>query len=210
MTTQPVSVLPRLLLICDRDAAQGRPLLDVIPAVSDALHGDLLVQLREKTMPDAELRALAAQLRDTLETNALLTVNDRPQLAQDLNLGLHLPAASPPAADRPALLGRSLHNLQEAQTAIRDAADYAVAGTIFPTSSKPGHAGDGLDHLRTLAAALAPIPAYAIGGITAQNAAYAIAAGAHGVAVRSAILAASNPAAAARAIAAAIADSLRQ
>ena len=202
--------LPRLLLICDREAAQGRPLLDVIAAVSDALNGHLIVQLREKTMPDAELRALAAQLRNTLGNDALLTVNDRPQLARELNLGLHLPAASPPAADRPALLGRSLHNLPEARTAIRDAADYAVAGTIFPTSSKPGHAGDGLDHLRALAAALAPIPAYAIGGITAQNTAAAIAAGAHGVAVRSAILAAANPAAAARAIAAAIADSLRQ
>lgn len=202
--------LPRLLLICDRDAAQGRPLLDVIPAVSDALNGDVLIQLREKTMPDAELRALAAQLRNTLETNALLTVNDRPQLAQDLNLGLHLPAASPAISDRPALLGRSVHNLPEARTAIRDAADYAVVGTIFPTTSKPGHAGDGLTHLRALADALAPIPAYAIGGITAQNAADAIAAGAHGVAVRSAILAAADPAAAARAISAAIADSLRQ
>lgn len=210
MTAQPVSVLPRLLLICDRAAARGRPLPDVIAAVSDALHGDLLVQLREKTMPEAELRLLAAQLRDALENNALLTVNDRLQLAHELNLGLHLPAASPPAADRPALLGRSVHNPQEAQTAIRDAADYAVVGTIFPTTSKPGHAGDGLAHLRALAAALAPIPAYAIGGITAENAAHAIAAGAHGVAVRSAILGADNPAAAARAIAAAIADSLRQ
>ena len=210
MTAQPVSALPRLLLICDRAAAQGRPLLDVIAAVSDALHGDLLVQLREKTMPDAELRPLAAQLRDTLENNALLTVNDRPQLAQDLGIGLHLPAASPPVTERPALLGRSVHNPQEARTAIHDAADYAVVGTIFPTTSKPGHAGDGLDHLRALAAALAPIPAYAIGGITAQNAAHAIAAGAHGVAVRSAILGDDDPAAAARAIAAAIADSLRQ
>lgn len=205
-----MTTLPRLLLICDHAAARGRPLLDVIAAVSDALHGNLLVQLREKTMLDAELRPLAAQLRDALENNALLTVNDRPQLAHELNLGLHLPAASPPAADRPALLGRSVHNPQEARAAIRDAADYAVVGTIFPTTSKPGHAGDGLAHLRTLSDALAPIPAYAIGGITAQNAADAIAAGAHGVAVRSAILGADNPAAAARAIAAAIADSLRQ
>lgn len=205
-----MSTLPRLLLICDRAAAQGRPLLDVIAAVSDVLHGHLLVQLREKTMPEAELRPLAAQLRDALENNALLTINDRPQLAQDLGIGLHLPAASPAISDRPALLGRSVHNPQEARAAIRDHADYAVVGTIFPTTSKPGHAGDGLAHLRALAAALAPIPAYAIGGITAQNAADAIAAGAHGVAVRSAILGTDNPPAAARAIAAAIADSLRQ
>ena len=205
-----MTTLPRLLLICDHAAARGRPLLDVIAAVSDALHGNLLVQLREKTMLDAELRPLAAQLRDALENDALLTVNDRPQLARELNLGLHLPAAAPAISDRPALLGRSVHNPPEARAAIRDAADYAVVGTIFPTTSKPGHAGDGLAHLRALTAALAPIPAYAIGGITAENAADAIAAGAHGVAVRSAILGAANPAAAARAIAAAIADSLRQ
>lgn len=201
--------LPRLLLICDRAAARGRPLVDVTAAVSDALNGDVLVQLREKQLPDAELRALAAQLRDALGNDALLAVNDRPQLARKLNLGLHLPAASPAVADRPKLLGRSVHNLREAQTAIRDHTDYAVVGTIFPTGSKPGHAGDGLAHLRTLADALTPIPAYAIGGISAANAAGAIAAGAHGVAVRSAILGADDPAAAARAIAAAIADSLR-
>lgn len=205
-----MTALPRLLLICDRDAARGRPLVDVTAAVSDALNGDVLVQLREKQLPDAELRALAAQLRDALGNDALLAVNNRPQLARELRIGLHLPAASLAVLDRPALLGRSVHNLQEAQTAIRDAANYAVVGTIFPTSSKPGYAGDGLEHLRTLADALAPIPAYAIGGISAENAAAAIAAGAHGVAVRSAILGADDPAAAARAIAAAIADSLRK
>ena len=204
-----MTALPRLLLICDRVAARGRPLADVTAAVSDALNGDLIVQLREKQLPDAELRTLAAQLRDALGNDALLAVNDRPQLARELRIGLHLPAASPAVADRPALLGRSVHNLQEAQTAIRNAADYAVVGTIFPTGSKPGHAGDGLGHLRALAHALAPIPAYAIGGISAANAADAIAAGAHGVAVRSAILGADDPVAAARAIAAAIADSLR-
>ena len=202
--------LPRLLLVSDRAAARGRPLVDIVRAVSDALSGELLVQLREKEMPDGDLRALAAQLRDALPGAALIVVNDRPQIARELELGLHLPAASASASRRPALLGRSVHDRSEAQTAIAAGVDYAIVGTIFPTTSKPGHAGDGLTHLRSLTDQLSPIPAYAIGGIAAANAAEAVAAGAHGVAVRSAILSADDPPAAAREIAAAIGDSLRE
>ena len=202
------SPLPRLLLVSDRAAARGRPLVELIAAVCDALNGDLLIQLREKELPAAELRALAAQLRDAL-SGAPIVINDRPRIARELGLGLHLPAASASVAERPPLLGRSVHNPAEARRAIRDGVDYAVVGTIFPTGSKPGHAGDGLAHLRGLAGQLSPIPAYAIGGIDAENASVAIAAGAHGVAVRSAILGADDPPAAAQAIADAIADSLR-
>ena len=209
MTSRVDSPLPRLLLVSDRAAARGRPLVELVAVVCDALSGDLLIQLREKELPDAELRALAAQLRDALGDGAPIVINDRPQIARELALGLHLPAASASVAERPPLLGRSVHNPAEARQAIRDAVDYAVVGTIFPTGSKPGHAGDGLAHLRALAEQLSPIPSYAIGGIDAENAAAAIAAGAHGVAVRSAILGADDPPAAARAIADAIADSLR-
>ena len=207
--TSRAAPLPRLLLVSDRAAARGRPLVELIAAVCDALNGDLLIQLREKELADAELRALAAQLRDALNDRTPIVVNDRPQLARELGLGLHLPAASASAAERPPLLGRSAHNPAEAWRAIGDGVDYAVVGTIFPTGSKPGHAGDGLEHLRALAEQLSPIPAYAIGGIDAANAADAIAAGARGVAVRSSILGADDPPAAAQAIADAIADSLR-
>ena len=208
MTERPAP-LPRMLLVSDRAAARGRPLVELIAAVSDALNGDLLIQLREKELPATELRALAARLRDALNDRALIVVNDRPQLARELGLGLHLPAAAASVTERPPLLGRSVHNPAEARRAIRDGVDYAVVGTIFPTGSKPGHAGDGLAHLRGLAGQLSPIPTYAIGGISAENAAEVIAAGAHGVAVRSAILGADDPPAAAQAIADAIADSLR-
>ena len=207
--TSRAALLPRLLLVSDRAAARARPLVELIAAVCDALNGDLLIQLREKELPDAELRALVAQLRDALNDRAPIVINDRPQIARELGLGLHLPAAAASVDERPPLFGRSVHNPAEARRAIRDGVDYAVVGTIFPTGSKPGHAGDGLVHLRALAEQLSPIPAYAIGGIDAANAADAIAAGAHGVAVRSAILGADDPPAAARAIADAIADSLR-
>ena len=57
--------------------------------------------------------------------------------------------------------------------------------------------------------ALAPIPCYAIGGITRENAGDAILAGAWGVAVRAGILSADQPGLAARAIVDAVGDSLR-
>ena len=152
---------------------------------------------------------MAGELRDGLPSGALLVVNDRAEIAQELRIGLHLPAASASVGDRPALLGRSVHDRVEAETAIGDGADYAVVGTIFPTGSKPGHAGDGLGHLGALSDRLAPMLVYAIGGIEARNAGAAIGAGAHGVAVRSAILGAEDPAGAAREIAAVIAGSLR-
>ena len=201
--------LPRLLLVCDREAARGRPLVEVVVAVAEAVEGEVLVQLREKEMAEAELRALAAALRDGLPSGALVVINDRAEIARELRIGLHLPAASASVGDRPTLLGRSVHDRVEAETAVRDEADYAVVGTIFPTGSKPGHAGDGLGHLGALGDRLAPMPVYAIGGIEARNAAAAIGAGAHGVAVRSAILGAEDPAGAAREIAAVIADSRR-
>ena len=201
--------LPRLLLVCDQGAARGRPLTEVVVAVAEALGGEVLVQLREKEMGETELRALAGELRDGLPARALLVVNDRAEIARELGIGLHLPAASASVGDRPALLGRSVHDLVEAERAIGDGADYAVVGTIFATGSKPGYAGDGLGHLGALSDRLAPMPVYAIGGIEARNTGAAIGAGAHGVAVRSAILGAEDPAGAAREIAAAIADSWR-
>jgi thiamine-phosphate pyrophosphorylase len=70
---------------------------------------------------------------------------------------------------------------------------------VFPTGSKPGHPGAGLDALARLARIVAPAPAFAIGGLTPERAALVRGAGAHGVAVRSAILGAPDPAGAARA-----------
>ena len=200
-----MTALPRLMLVADRAAARGRPLAALVRAVSEALGGELFVQLREKDLPDAELLALARALRAALGAGALLSINDRPAAARALGLGLHLPAASERPRSAPRPLGRSVHNAAEAAIAAADAADYAVVGTIFPTASKPGHRGGGLEHLSALAAALEPIPAYAIGGIVRENAGAAIAAGAWGAAVRTGILAADDPARAARAIA----DSLR-
>ena len=201
--------LPRLMLVTDRAVTRGRSLAAVAREVSEALAGEVFVQLREKDLGDEELLALATEVWAALGPGAVMAVNDRAAVARALGVGLHLPAVAMRGADDPRPLGRSVHDADEARVAVGDGVDYAVVGTIFPTASKPGHRGDGLEHLGVMVEALAPIPCYAIGGITRENAADAIAAGAWGVAVRAGILSADQPGLAARAIVDAVRDSLR-
>jgi thiamine-phosphate pyrophosphorylase len=82
--------------------------------------------------------------------------------------------------------------------------DYIGVGPVYATPTKPGRPATGLDLVR-YAAAHAPLPFFAIGGIHAGNSAAVIAAGARGVAVVRAIAQAPNPERAARELRAALA-----
>ena len=195
--------LPRLMLVTDRDATRGRRLEDVVHAAAVGADGRLFVQVCEPGLGDDDLRELCERIAGRVDPSVRIAVNGRPSLAARLGIGLHLPALAPAAECAAALAGRSVHDAAEADAALAERVDYAVIGTVFATDSHPGLEGRGLDHVRVLTRRLGAIPAYAIGGITAANAAFAIAAGAHGVAVRSGILAADNPAGAARTILAA-------
>jgi thiamine-phosphate pyrophosphorylase len=82
--------------------------------------------------------------------------------------------------------------------------DYVGVGPVFATPTKPDHASPlGFDGLAAVCRA-APMPAVAIGGLTAAHAASVLAAGARGLAVVSGICAAADPQAAARAFALAV------
>jgi thiamine-phosphate diphosphorylase len=197
------------MLVTDRQETGG---VDLVAVVAAAVEGGVgLVQVREKDLDDEALAALIRRLQARLGAAPVrLVVNGRPALARTLGLGLHLPASAPaPAGWRPPLLGRSVHDEAEAGRARADGVDYAVVGPVFATPSKPGHPGAGLDRLGLLCRRLAPTPVYAIGGFSPGRVEAALAAGAHGVAVRSALLGAPAPAATAfgflRAIEAALA-----
>ena len=190
-------ILHRLMLIADQQGTGGRPLPDVIVRAANGVGGRLVVQFRERDMRDAELVAVIRAVQRRMPPLTTLIVNDRPQVATALGIGLHLPASSDCPADRYALLGRSVHDEQEAQRALDDRVDYAIVGTIFETASHPGRLGAGLAHLADLRETLGNIPSYAIGGIDAERAPQAVDAGAWGVAVRTAILSADDPAEAA-------------
>lgn len=172
------------------------------------------VQLREKAMTEAEVVALGRALRDATmrqpagargEARALLLVNSSVAAARACDAdGVHVPEDAPLPRDRAGLLvGRSVHSVEGARRAEAEGVDYIVLGTIFPSRSHPGGATGGVPSLIEVREAVR-LPIIAIGGITSENAAAAIAAGADGVAVISAILATPDPLTAALSLRAAI------
>jgi thiamine-phosphate pyrophosphorylase len=193
------------MLVTDRLATHGRDLAEV---VEEAVAGGVgLVQVRERDLPEADVEALLRQLLDRLRgSGARLVVNGRPALARTLGVGLHLPAAALPAVPRVAFTGRSVHDEDEARRAGADGVSYVVAGPIFPTGSKPGHPGAGAALIARLGRVLPSTPIFAIGGLVPERVETVRSSGAHGIAVRSAILGAADPARAARAFAEALTE----
>ena len=199
------SRVPRLMLVTDRRATGRRDLLEIVAA---AVAGGVdAVQVREKDLTDSELTSLLRRVQQAVQARAAVLVNGRPGVAKALGAGLHLPGNAPgPAEHDWPLWGRSVHSPDEAQRRAEEEPDYLLVGPIYPTGSKPGHPGGGLRLVEATARAVAPLPVLAIGGIDAFNAGAVVSAGAAGVAVRGAILEASDPERTARSIHAAITE----
>jgi thiamine-phosphate pyrophosphorylase len=97
------------------------------------------------------------------------------------------------------LLGVSVHNVQEAEEAVKCGADYLGVGPMYFTSTKTNlHEVKGPDVIKEIRAAGITLPIVGIGGIDKERAASVLEAGADGVAVISAISQAPCPTAAAR------------
>jgi thiamine-phosphate pyrophosphorylase len=199
-----VTRTPSLYLVTDRRQARGRPLADVVQAALDG--GVDAVQLREKDLIGAELLRLAMALRElTARYGASLLINDRIDVALAAAAdGVHLPRDGFPVAAARALLGAgrliavSTHRPTEVSAAAADGADFVVFGPVYATASKAAYGPPrGPDDLARACAASA-IPVLAIGGVTTERIAEVRAAGASGIAVVSAIIAADDPAGAAR------------
>jgi len=196
--------LPTLCLITDRRQCGGSELEAVVEAAIEG--GVNVVQLREKDLPAGEMFSLGMRLREVTRGKALLLINDRVDVAQACGAdGVHLPENGLPTSiarwvmGRNALVGRSAHSVEAAARAGRDGADLVQLGTIFDSPSKPDSTPAGSELLREVADAVS-VPVLAVGGVTPENAAEAIAAGASGVAVISAICRADDPKAAAKAL----------
>jgi thiamine-phosphate pyrophosphorylase len=153
--------------------------------------GAATVQYRNKSASAALARKQAARLSVLCHDAAVpLIVNDDVRLALDVDAaGVHLGADDGDLAAARAilgpdrLLGASCHDRPALAAAARRAgADHVAFGSVFASATKPAAVRAPLA-LFGDAAARAGLPAVAIGGITAENAAEAIAAGAHAVAV---------------------------
>jgi thiamine-phosphate pyrophosphorylase len=192
---------PTLYVILDRAAARGRDLVDVLEATIAG--GCRMVQLRDKEWPSGRLWPLAERLRDRCRAAGVtFIVNDRLDLALAVDAdGVHLGQEDlPPDRARRLLrpgmvLGLSTHSEAQARAARAAGADYIAVGSMFPTPTKLDFELVGPDLIRKLRGDIR-VPLIGIGGITHDNVAEVIRAGADGVAVISAVCAAADPRAA--------------
>jgi thiamine-phosphate pyrophosphorylase len=196
---------PFLYAILDAERLAGRAAGDAAEAL--ARGGAALVQLRAKDVTDRELFALAgAAAEGAHRGGALFVVNDRPDVALMVGAdGVHLGQDDLPPADArrvlgdDAIVGRSTHSLDQVRTALGEPVDYVAIGPVFPTATKANPDPVVGPELLREARALTGRPLVAIGGIDAARAVVAIAAGADGVAVISALTGAPDLERAARA-----------
>jgi thiamine-phosphate pyrophosphorylase len=174
--------------------------------VNAALEGGArLVQYRNKTA-SSQLKLEQARALKTLcaRHDAILIVNDDVELAAAVDAhGAHLGRDDRFGPDVRGRLGTGrligvscYRSIELARAARADGADYVAFGSFFPSKVKPGAVRAPIDLLAQAKAEL-DMPVVAIGGITVENGAALVAAGADALAVISALFDAPDVAAAA-------------
>lgn len=159
------------------------------------------VQFRQKQGTTRELVAIAEGMQKVCEAHKVpLIVNDRADIALAVGAaGAHFGQDDmrvsigrrilPPEA----IIGASARTEEKILEAITEGADYIGFGPIYGTTSKPdAELAKGLERLRRMCD-LAACPVIAIGGIGVETAGDVIRAGAHGIAVISAVCAHPEP-----------------
>jgi thiamine-phosphate pyrophosphorylase len=158
------------------------------------------IQLREKDLPASDIAALAREILQTIAAKACptkLLINSRPDIALGTGAhGVHLTAqpneltiaqvrALYDSANRPApIITISCHTLEEVHRARLNQADAILFAPVFEKIivGQTATPGQGIDRLRAACLAASPIPVYALGGVTPENARSCLDAGAAGIA----------------------------
>jgi thiamine-phosphate pyrophosphorylase len=206
----------RLYFVCD--ALPGGS--DPGPLLAAALRGGVdVIQLREKAPRRAEELISFSEpfARAAREHGALFILNDRPDLVEACGAdGVHVGqddesvSRARAQAGPAAVVGLSTHSVEEVETARSAAgderADQISVGPVWETPTKEGRPATGLSLIERAAAGPDDPPWFAIGGIDAGNVGEVAAAGARRIVVVRAIRDADDPAAAARALRAALPD----
>jgi thiamine-phosphate pyrophosphorylase len=199
----------RLYLVCEAMPGGRDPEALLQAALSG---GADIVQLREKELGREEIERSARTFRRLCDTySALFIVNDDPYLARTCDAdGVHVGQDDASAAEArellgpEAIVGLSTHSEEQLAASAEEPVDYVSVGPIWETPTKEGRPGVGLG-LVEHAAANAPHPFFAIGGIDPGNAAEVVAAGARRLGVVRAIRDAEDPMAVAEALRGALA-----
>jgi thiamine-phosphate pyrophosphorylase len=202
MTT--AHLLRGLYVLTDAVLTPGEQLLAAVAAAIDG--GAAVVQYRNKSgdtmRQEAEAAALLALCR---ERGVPLIVNDDVALAARIGAdGVHVGREDPDLHQARAALGRSAiigvscyDDLERARRAQAEGADYVAFGSFFASPTKPAAVPASLDLLRKARSQL-NVPVAAIGGITPDNGAQLVAAGADLLAVITGVFAQPDIRAAAR------------
>ncbi|CAM5371200.1 thiamine phosphate synthase [Bacillus safensis] len=173
--------------------------------VKEAIQGGItMFQFREKgekALQGEEKKQLARQIQALCqEANVPFIVNDDVQLAIDLDAdGVHVGQEDTNAKDvreriGNKILGVSTHNLDEVKQAMKDGADYVGMGPVYPTETKKDtRSVQGVSLITEVRRHGLQIPIVGIGGITYDNAAPVIQAGADGISIISAISQSADP-----------------
>ena len=198
--------MPILCYVTDRRAFSKDHELDAREALlhkiqEAAAAGVDWIQVREKDLSGKECAALTSTAIERVARRSTrkqgttrILVNDRLDVALSQAAGgVHLGENSLPVekarklADsriRPQdfLIGVSCHSVQAATAAAKGGANYIFFGPVFATPSKAAYgAPQGLARLAEVCRAVS-LPVVAIGGITLDNAASCLSAGASGIA----------------------------
>lgn len=192
----------RLHAILDVDVAD-RAGWQVLPLAEAFLAGGArVIQLRAKHLASGVFLQHADRLvRAAAALDAQIIVNDRADLALLAGAaGAHVGQEDlPPAAVRrllgpEAVVGLSTHTVPQIEAAVREPVTYIAIGPVFGTATKDtGYEAVGLQRVREAVRIAAGRPVVAIGGITLQNAASVIEAGASAVAIISDLVATGAP-----------------
>jgi len=185
-------------LLTDRELAPGGDVTAVVAAALQA--GIRAVQYREKELSTGDQYRQGQILAELVsQAGGWLIVNDRIDIALAVGAaGVHLGQTDLPLpiarrlGGAELIIGISVDTVAQAQQAEREGADYLGVGAIFPTATKPEAPVLGLARLAEITRAVS-IPVIAIGGITCDRLQPLAAAGADGIAVVSAVMAAPDP-----------------
>jgi thiamine-phosphate pyrophosphorylase len=186
--------IPRFYPILDTAVLRSNGVSVIHAAEALLSAGAKILQYRHKhswTQPEYDEAKRLADLCH--EAGVLFVINDRADFAHLLAAALHVGQDDlPPVAARrvigEAVMGFSAHNRRQLENGNAEPVEYLSLGPIFATTSKskpdPVIGIAGLKKLRPLTRK----PLVAIGGITLENAADVVAAGADSVAIISGLL----------------------
>jgi thiamine-phosphate diphosphorylase len=193
--------LPRLHAITDERIARRPDLEGIARELAAGGGSELGFHARGRELTGLEQYNVAVQLSNL---PSFLFINDRLDIALAVpSAGVQLGRGSLPVSAARALnplwwIGKSVHDLAEAEAARTEGADYLVVGPVFATASHPGRSPLGVATLQSIVRAADGLPVIAIGGITFERVREVRGSGAYGVAAIRALWDDAEPAAAAR------------